>query len=187
MKSRYCISYQTCIAPFLRCRVPQARRHRILRAVAAALLIAVLAPGAWITASAEDVIGTVYVKPDVSPFLNGRTEQGLGGELEARFSPGDALDVVEYGDDWLRVLGGECGTVWVRGDYVTSAAPGAAPEAYRVTGGRLKLRDLPNGQFIRWLKDGSTVNIVGWSGDWAELEDGGYADGAFLEAVDSWQ
>lgn len=159
------------------------------RALIALLLVAAILAGVAISAAAmaesEPVIATMYVLPDVSPYLNGRFEQSTKSTVEARFFPNDALEVVEFGTGWTRVLGGELGTVWVKSDYITATAPDSEPEAYTVTGnGRVNVRSAPDGERVRWAEVGEVVAVYGWAGEWA-IVDGGFIDGSFLaEAQD---
>lgn len=134
-------------------------------------------------ASDEPVIATMYVKTDVSPYLNGRFSPQLGNNIEARFQPGETLEVVEYGKGWTRVIGGESGTVWVNNDYITAAAPLSKPKTYVVdASGRVHVRKTPNGDHVRFADAGEPVTVTGWEGKWAEVK-GGYIDGYYLTEV----
>lgn len=139
-------------------------------------------------ASDESVIATMYVKTDVSPYLNGRSSPQLGNNIEAHFQPGEALEVVEYGNaeygkGWTRVIGGEGGTVWVNNDYITAAAPLSEPKTYVVDArGRVHVRKTPNGDHVRFAGVGEQVTVIGWAGSWAEVK-GGFIDGYYLTEV----
>ena len=161
-------------------------QRALIALLVAAALVAGAALGAAAMAEGEPVLATVYVHVSADSYLQGRSTPSTKGQVEARFMRGDALEVVEYGGEWIRVIGGESGTVWVYGDYVRASEPDAEPTTYTVTGnGRVHVRQTPepDGAHVRWAEVGEAVTVYGMAGGYAQI-DGGYINADYLEAQD---
>lgn len=132
-------------------------------------------------AMAEEAQPTQMYVMNVTSWLNGRVEPDKDSGIEARFLLGDTVDVYEVSGQWARVAGGECGYVWCSVDYLASAPPDAEPQTYTVrSNGRVRVRETPDGDLVRWLEDGDTVQVQSWFEGWAYIGDG-YVDKQYLE------
>ncbi len=112
-------------------------------------------------------------------------ESPVDGYVLLRLDRGDLVLLQEEADGWCRIdRAGDIG--WVKMDYLSDAAPDTQPSKATVTGGRLALRDEPDGKRTGWLKDGQAVEVLGERNGWARVRAGdtdGWADAAFLEAL----
>lgn len=128
-------------------------------------------------ANAESV---VYV---TASKLNGRDEAAFDAHVESHFYRGEALDVVGYSGDWVEVVGGETGTVFVHSSYVinTEVIP-VDNTAYTVTSkGRVHVRKLPNGSHARWVYNGDVL-VATWLTDGWAFVGNGWVSMKYLEA-----
>lgn len=95
--------------------------------------------------------------------LNGRDRPDMEGIIEARFFEGEALEAVSLSGNWVEVEGGETGTVWCSADYLTEREPF---EATNTSGGRVHIRETPDGKHIGYVGRGKSVTIercvFGW-------------------------
>ncbi|MEG2621437.1 MAG: hypothetical protein RSC06_00930 [Clostridia bacterium] len=158
-------------------------RRKMLIVIALVLLVQI--HPSVVLADTDPVITTMYVSKEVTSFLFGRSEPDKKSSKEARFFPGDAIDVVEIKEEWVRAIGGECKYVWVSREYVTAQDPCKEPIEYVVEGnGRVNVRNIPDGDHVRWASIGEIVTVYGWVGKWAEV-DGGYIDADFLVEADA--
>lgn len=111
-----------------------------------------------------------------------------GSDVEARFQCGDEVIVYEVSSQWAKVAGGETGYVWCSVDYLSSNPPDSDPQTYAVhSNGRVRVRETPDGDLVRWLQDGDTVQVQSWFNGWAYIGDGyvlGQWPGGGLEAVE---
>ena len=158
--------------------------------VAAIIVAIIFALPLLSMAVAEDVQPTQMYVVDVAEdsWLNGRTQPDKDSSIEARFLLGTEVDVYEVSGQWARVAGGECGYVWCSVDYLSSTPPDAEPQTYTVrSNGRVRVRETPEGDLVRWLEDGDTVQVQSWFDGWAYIGDGymlGQWPGGELEAVE---
>ncbi len=106
-------------------------------------------------------------------------ESPVDGHVLLRLDRGDQVLLQEEADGWCRVdRAGDIG--WVKMDYLSDTEPSAEPVTATVTGGRLALRDKPDGKRVGWLKDGQEVTVTGSLDGWARV-DGGWVDREYLE------
>ena len=86
---------------------------------------------------------------------------------------GDEVVVYEVSGQWAKVAGGETGYVWCSVAYLSSALPDRDPQTYTVrSNGRVRVRDTPDGDLVRWLQDGDAVQVQCWFDGWAYIGDG---------------
>ncbi len=144
-------------------------------------------------AMAEEAQPTPMYVTGVKSWLNGRAKPDTDSSVEARFTLGTEVEVYEVSGQWAKVAGGETGYVWCYMDYLSSEEPGEEPPerlAYTVmSNGRVNVRDTPDldGDHVRWLEDGDTVQVQCWFDGWAYISDGyvlGKWPGGGLEAVE---
>lgn len=62
---------------------------------------------------------TMYVNVSANSHLNGRDKPDVHASIEAKFYCGEAVEVAKIVDDWALVLGGECGHVWCKVEYLS--------------------------------------------------------------------
>ena len=166
--------------------------HRCL--AAAALVTALLFALPLLSqAMAEEAQPTTMYVVGVKSWLNGRAEPDMDSNVEARFTLGTDVAVYEVSGQWAKVAGGESGYVWCYMDYLTSEKPSDKTQkspVYTVkSNGRVNVRDTPDmdGDHVRWLEDGDTVQVQSWYNGWAYIGDGymlGMWPGGGLEAVE---
>ena len=133
-------------------------------------------------AMAEEAQPAAMYVTGVKSWLNGRAKPDTGSDVEARFTIGTEVDVYEVSGQWAKVAGGETGYVWCSVDYLTSVPPDSARQTYTVrANGRVRVRDTPDGDLVRWLADGDTVPVTCWFNGWAYIGDG-YIQQKYLEA-----
>ena len=132
-------------------------------------------------AMAEEAQPTPMYVTGVKSWLNGRTNPDTTSDVEARFQCGDEVAVYEVSGQWAKVAGGESGYVWCSVDYLSSAPPESDPLTYTVrSNGRVRVRETPDGDLVRWLEDGETVQVQCWFDGWAYIGDG-YIQKKYLE------
>ena len=155
-------------------------------AIIAAILFAL--PLMLQPAIAEEAQPTTMYVVNVTSWLNGREEPDKDSSVAARFTVGTDVDVYEVSGNWAKVKGGECGYVWCSVAYLSSTPPDAEPQGYTVrSNGRVRVRETPNGDLVRWLEAGDTVQVQSWFDGWAYIGDGyviGKWPGGGLEAVE---
>jgi uncharacterized protein YgiM (DUF1202 family) len=124
-----------------------------------------------------------YVLVEVGSVLNVRTHPRLKAEVLFVMERGEALIVDDVRQDgWAEVSrAGDFG--YCRIEYLSDEPP-ADPQPYTTTAGKLRLRQLPNGDTVRKLGKGKQVMVTGWFTDadgvqWAKV-DGGYIDADYL-------
>ncbi|MDD3212105.1 MAG: hypothetical protein PHY64_00400 [Eubacteriales bacterium] len=163
----------------------QKRLHWLDRALMILLLalVALLLTVTIYDAVAETQATPMYVTVSAGSWLNGRAKPDAKSSIEARFQRGDTVDVYEVEGSWARVAGGEDGTVWCCIDYLSDTAPGTEPETCTVTAnGRVRVRKTPDGELVRWLQSGDSVQVQCRVDGWAYIGDG-YVAEEYLEAA----
>ncbi|MEA4927549.1 MAG: hypothetical protein VB104_02605 [Candidatus Limiplasma sp.] len=170
-----------------RCILPLSSDRRCL-AVAALVSALLFALPLFRLAMAEEAQPTAMYVVGVKSWLNGRAKPERDSDVEARFTIGTEVDVYEVSGQWAKVAGGETGYVWCSVDYLSSNPPDSDPQTYAVrSNGRVRVRDTPDGELVRWLEDGDTVQVQTWFDGWAYIGDGyvlGQWPGGGLEAVE---
>ena len=151
------------------------RKHD--RVIPLLLFICILLAAFLHDATADTMYCTV-----TSGYLNGRLAPD--GAEHTRYYPGDSLEVVEIADGWAKVEGGESGYVYCAVDYLSTTPPGDPIQQFKVTGGRVRIREAPGGEFIRWVENGRTVDGVIVFDGWVYTGHG-WVDMDYLEEVDS--
>ncbi|HNX63408.1 MAG TPA: SH3 domain-containing protein [Candidatus Limiplasma sp.] len=132
-------------------------------------------------AMAEEAQPTQMYVMNVTSWLNGRTSPDTASDVEARFQCGDEVAVYEVSGQWAKVAGGESGYVWCSVAYLSSTPPDSDPQTCTVrSNGRVRVRDNPDGELVRWLEDGDTVQVQSWFMGWAYIGDG-YVDKQYLQ------
>ena len=159
-----------------------------LTALILALVFALVLLGSLLNrAAAEEAPTRMYVT-GVKSWLNGRAEPRTDSDVEARFTLGTDVDVYEVSGQWARVAGGESGFVWCSMAYLTDSPQTAEPETFTVrSNGRVRVRETPDGDLVRWLEDGDTVQVTSRIDGWAYIGDGYVREswpGGGLEAVE---
>ena len=146
------------------------RRCLAVAALVSALLFAL---PLFRLAMAEEAQPTAMYVTGVKSWLNGRTNPDTASDVEARFQCGDEVAVYEVSGQWAKVAGGESGYVWCSVDYLSSTPPDSNPQTCVVcSNGRVRVRDTPDGEPVRWLEDGDTVQVQCWFDGWAYIGDG---------------
>ena len=118
----------------------------------------------------------MYVIADV---LNGRAHPTKKAPVEAVYDYGDQLQPtgrISRDCEWIEVLGGEAGTVWVHVNYVSERFTDF--EVTNLNNGKIKIRSKPTGGKLKgYVKHGKTIVIdrvvLGWghtAKGWVDLE-----------------
>ena len=119
--------------------------------------------------------GTMYIHVTSGSYLNGRHAPAKDSAVEMRLYRGDAVDVIGIDGEWVQIEGGEAGTCWCRVDYLADYPPGDEAPLYTVlSDGRVRVRQSPDGNTLRYLYDGDLVAVRFAMDGWAYLDDGGY-------------
>ncbi len=160
------------------------RRERVHQAVD--VVLAVLAAVMVSLALMRTAHGETYTVQTESGCLNIRAKPWVGSEIIGWLYAGDEVDVISDSDGWALVTAPiEAGEGYVNMDFL-SYAPQECGSYVVDAGGRVRVRKTPNGERVRWLEDGDTVNVTRWEthkGElWAYVGDG-YVLGDCLEAV----
>ncbi len=155
------------------------RRCLAVAALVSALLFAL---PLFHLAMADEAQSTPMYVTGVKSWLNGRAKPDRDSDVEARFTVGTEVDVYEVSGQWAKVAGGETGYVWCSVEYLTSNPPDSNPQTYTVrSNGRVRVRETPDGDLVRWLEDDDTVQVQCWFDGWAYIGDG-YIQQKYLEA-----
>ena len=123
---------------------------------------------------------TAYVCVAEGSHLNARSHP-VNGKIEARLLPGWQVEVLTVDDGWAQLEGvGESGTAWVAARYLSEDAPGTETRCMVSAGGRVRLRETPAGELVRWLQPGSMVTVTAHltvdGVRWARVGDGWVQD-----------
>ena len=115
-------------------------------------------------ASSEEVETTpMYV---TASLLNGRASPSKKATVEARFDNGDEVTALWWSGNhnWVEVVGGETGTVWVWWEYLTERTDEFV--VWNDYGTKVKIRNRPYGTVIGYLKKDGELwidqVIFGW-------------------------
>ena len=108
---------------------------------------------------------------NVSPALNVRT--GPWGAIIGSLYNGNKVEIMGASGDWYKIKWGN-GVAWVHSDYVNKAAAPAPAAAAEKTGTvtaqpALNIRNAPWGTVIGSFNPGTSVTIVGQTGDWYKV------------------
>ena len=115
--------------------------------------------------------------------LNGRAEPSKKARVEAQFSYGDEMEVVGYTDNWIEVVGGETGTVFVSAKYCASSLEKVKYE--NISGGRVIIRESPEGKKKNdWIKANKKVTISAEVDGWGYIADRGWVDLSYFSEVE---
>lgn len=115
--------------------------------------------------------------------LNGRAEPSKKARVEAQFSYGDEMEVVGYTDNWIEVVGGEIGTVFVSAKYCASSLEKVKYE--NTSGGRVIIRESPEGKKKNdWIKANKKITISAEIGGWGYIADRGWVDLSYFSEVE---
>ena len=147
--------------------------------------------------SASDGSGseTVLYTGTTKANLNVRSSASTSGKLLTTLKKGSSVEVVGTSGDWLKIKYSG-GTAYVSGDYVQkpdSASDGSGSETVLYTGttkANLNVRSSAStsGKLLTTLKKGSSVEVVGTSGDWLKVNYAGgtaYVSGDYVQKPDS--
>ena len=103
--------------------------------------------------------------------LNGRYEASTDSSIEAHFYYGDEVEAVSQKKGWIEVIGGECGTVWCKADYLTETLETLIYT--NTSGARVRVRNLPEGdKRIRWIEENESVSVQRTAFGWGYVGDG---------------
>ena len=150
--------------------------------VTAAWLMLALAWAAEATADA-----TMYVHVRDGTYLNGRHDATKDSAIEMRLHRGDAVEVVNLEGGWAEIVGGEAGTCWCCVDYLADYPPDQGAPLYAVvTNGRVRVRQSPDGETVRYLQDSDTVEVRFVVDGWAYIGDG-YVMTDYLERMSDYE
>lgn len=115
--------------------------------------------------------------------LNGRAEPSKKARVEAQFSYGDEMEVVGYTDNWIEVVGGETGTVFVSAKYCASSLEKVKYQ--NTSGGRVIIRESPEGKKKNdWIKANKKVTISAEVDGWGYIADRGWIDLSYFNEVE---
>jgi len=124
---------------------------------------------------------TMYVHVSDDSHLNGRRSPTRDSAIEMRLHAGDAVTVCGMDGGWAQIKGGEAGTCWCSVAYLADYPPGETAQLCTVSSdGRVRVRRSPNGETLRYVCDGDTVEVRFAVDGWAYLGDG-YVMTEFLE------
>lgn len=116
--------------------------------------------------------------------LNGRATPRKKGRIEALFDQGDDLLATgEWSEDhnWIEVVGGETGCVWVSINYVTERK--YSFEAKNLEHKTVKIRSRPfDGRVTGYIRKGRKVEITQVVLGWGKTKKG-WVDLFYLEEV----
>lgn len=111
-----------------------------------------------------DDYSTMYILGDK---VNGRETPERKGTIGCIYYTGDRVKAVNPSDNfkWIRVLGGESGTVWVYMDYISETVNDY--DVKNMMAGKVRIRKTPEkGGVVGYVKRGATVTIhqtlFGW-------------------------
>ncbi len=118
--------------------------------------------------------------------LNVRSEPSTAGERLGTLKKGDEVEILETLDGWYLVTAGDL-TGYVSAEYIS--LDGTVPEEGVVLYSGLNVRTGPGTSYSRigTLKMGSTVTVLGKSGDWYQVSSGsltGYASAKYISILD---
>ena len=118
--------------------------------------------------------------------LNVRSEPSTAGERLGTLKKGDEIEILETLDGWYLVTAGDL-TGYVSAEYIS--LDGTVPEEGVVLYRGLNVRTGPGTSYSRigTLKMGSTVTVLGKSGDWYQVSSGsltGYASAKYISILD---
>lgn len=119
----------------------------------------------------------------IADRLNGREKPTKNSGVGAYFEYGEELEVVGYEGDWVEVVGGETGTVFVSAQYVASSLE--TTKYKNVSSGRVIVRDAPNGNKKKdYVKTKKTVTISAIIDDWGYIKNRGWVCLEYFEEVE---
>lgn len=119
----------------------------------------------------------------VADRLNGREKPSKNSNIEAHFEYGEELEVVGYDGDWVEVIGGETGTVFVNAQYVASSLE--TTKYKNISSGRVIVRDAPNGNKKKdYVKAKKTVTISAVIDNWGYIKNRGWINLDYFERVE---
>ena len=134
---------------------------------------------AWAHDAAADT--TMYVHVSDDSYLNGRRSPTRDSAIEMRLHAGDAVTVCGMDGGWAPIKGGEAGTCWCSVAYLADYPPGETAPLYTVSSdGRVRVRRSPNGETLRYVRNGNTVEVRFIADGWAYIGNG-YIMTEFLE------
>ena len=134
---------------------------------------------AWAHDATADT--TMYVHVRDGTYLNGRHDPAKDSAVEMRLYRGDAVTVIAVNGNWAKIEGSEAGTCWCSIAYLADYPPGETAQLCTVSSdGRVRVRRSPNGETLRYVCDGDTVEVRFAVDGWAYLGDG-YVMTEFLE------
>ena len=118
--------------------------------------------------------------------LNVRSEPSTAGERLGTLKKGNEVEILETLDGWYLVTAGDL-TGYVSAEYIS--LDGTVPEEGVVLYSGLNVRTGPGTSYSRigTLKMGSTVTVLGKSGDWYQVSSGslsGYASAKYISILD---
>lgn len=127
-------------------------------------------------ACAEDIPShTMYVCVSEGSTLNVRSTPETDGFREGYLQRGDEVEVYSISDGWAAIDFGK-NLFYCSSSYLSDNPPSDRVPYMVSSSGRVRVRDVPDGQFVRWVNPGDEVIVVGWqtigSVQWAILTDG---------------
>lgn len=139
----------------------------ILPIIVFILLTAFLTCCAYTDAFAEDIL---YVCVHRGSYLNGRAEPDRHAEVTMKLYSGDTVEVVGRHGEWVEIRGGESGTSFVDGRYVSETINSFT--ATNVSGGRVRVRSSIEGRSVGYVKAGQTVTVERTMSGWGYIGSG---------------
>lgn len=140
------------------------RRLSMILIAAAWAMLAI----AWMCEASADEGTTMYVH--VSDYLNARNKPSKDSSVEARFYPGESVEVFRIQDGWAQVEGGEAGTAWVSIGYLRDYGYGEdTPEYTVVSNGRVRIRTAMDGKVSGYAENGQSARVYFTFDGWAYL------------------
>lgn len=115
-------------------------------------------------------------------LLNGRAEPSKNAHVEAQFERGTELTVVGYSGEWVEVIGGETGTVFVCARYVAASLEDVKYQ--NASGGRVFIREAPGGKKTnQCVKANKIITVCASSNGWGYIDGCGWVDLSYFNEV----
>ena len=142
------------------------------RLVGIILMVALFVTGA----GAETV--TVFCTPGQE--VNLRAEPSRHSECVGRYTCGDTFETDgkirrdSQGRKWVHMVNTalEVNEAWIMANYVQGAVEIRQMFAQVDARGRVAVRNAPNGERVKWIKNGTEIEVYACSEEWACTEEG---------------
>ena len=145
-----------------------------------AVILMVIGTATPLNARADTDTVTLYVHTQ-RDMLNARRKPDKNSPVEMTLERGEPVEALRLQDGWVEIIGGEAGTAWCWAAYLAEYPPGEEAPVYTVaSNGKVRVRQLPDGKTIRYVRNGDTVPVRFVIGGWAYIGDG-YVMAEFLQ------